>query len=158
MINQEPFKIMEAASTEILRHPNSMDCTVYRKVLLRTPTLDDLDILESEDELDFEYQSLGMGKVLVTSRFEGELLDDYGDVISSDKPMQEAQIVSIDVPGFTPQKQDLIGAMLGCGIVIGFEIMGVIDSDANSTLAAKFVIVSRDDLHDLSGENYQEGV
>lgn len=157
MINNVPIRIMEASRTVTLKHPNSMDCTVYRKVLLRAsdgtmggmPTLGGLGVLKNEDEDEFEYQPLGLGKILITSRFEGGDMFDRGDGIVADQPMQEALIVSVDVPGFELKKQDLIGVMPGGGVLIGFEIVGITGNVSIYPYTTKFIITPRDELHNL---------
>lgn len=158
-ITQVPIKIMQAARTVTLKHPNSLDCVVYRKELKRTaddsmggmPTLGGLGVLKNEDEPDFEYVLLGPGRMLITSRYDGGGdLTDRGDAIVPSEPMQEAQIVSVEVPGFEPAKGDLVGAMPGGGVLIGFEIMGKTGNVAIYPYTTKFVITPRDELHDLA--------
>lgn len=158
MINNVPIKIMEASRTVALRHPNSLDCTVYRKTPTKPPegelmgglgTLGGLGVLKSEDEPDFEYVALGAGKLLITSRFDGGDMFDRGDGIATDEPMQEAQIVAAEVPGFEPKKGDLVAAMPGGGVVIGFEIVGTTGNVSIYPYTTKFVIAPRDELHDL---------
>jgi hypothetical protein len=165
-ITQVPIRIMQAARTVTLKHPNSMDCVVYRKVLKRTadetmgglPTLGGLGVLKNEDEPEFEYTQLGMGRILITSRYDGGAdMTDRGDAIVPSEPMQEAQIVCLDVevdgvkqPGPDPQKGDLVGVMPGGGVLIGFEIVGVTGSVAIYPYTTKFVIAPRDELHDLA--------
>lgn len=161
MINEVPIKINEAARAVTLKHPNSMDCVIYRKVNKRTnangeqmggmPTLGGLGVLSSEDEPDFEYQELGAAKILITTRYEGMLdLNDSGDALAPDVVTQEAQIEAIGpVPAFTPKKNDLVAAMPGGGVVIGFEIVGTTGNVAIYPYTTKFIIAPRDELHDL---------
>lgn len=165
-ITQVPIKIMQAARTVAMKHPNSMDCVVYRKVVKRAaddelgglPTLGGLGVLKSEDEPDFEYELLGPGRILITSRYDGASdMTDRGDAIVPSEPQQEAQIVCLDVvvdgmkqPGPEPQKGDLVGAMPGGGVLIGFEIVGLIGSVAIYPYTTKFVIAPRDELHDFA--------
>lgn len=164
-ITQVPIKIMQAARTVTLKHPNSVECVVYRKVLKRTaddsmgglPTLGGLGVLKSEDEPDFEYTLLAPGKILILNRYEGGSdMTDRVDAITPSEPMQEAQIVCLDVevdgikqPGPEPQKGDLVGMMPGGGVLVGFEIVGLTGSVAIYPYATKFVIAPRDELHDL---------
>jgi hypothetical protein len=159
VINNVPIKIMEASRIVTLRHPNSLDCGVYRKTLLRPPegplmgglsTLGGLGVLKNEDDPDFEYVLLGPGKLHITSRFDGGEMFDRGDGIASDEPMQEANIVSVKVPGFEPKKGDLVAAMPGGGVVIGFEIIGTTGNVSIYPYTTKFVIAPRDELHDLA--------
>lgn len=142
MNNNAPSIVTVGQRVETLRHSDSIDCVVYRKVLLEE-TMSDLGALKCEDEPEFEYQRIGMGKILITNRFDGELLDDRGDVVISDSPMQEAHIEPLEVGAFAVKKQDLIGAMLGLGILIGFEIIGTFSN------APKWVIAPREEFHNL---------
>ncbi len=161
MITEVPIKITQATRAVTLKHPNSMDCVIYRKVNKRSnpdgeemggiPTLGGLGVLSSEDEPDFEYEELGAAKILVTSRYESNLdMADSGDSIAPDTMMQEAQIESVEpVPAFTPKKNDLIAVMPGGGVVIGFEIVGTTASVGIYPYTTKYVIAARDELHDL---------
>lgn len=165
MITNVPIKIMQAARTVTLRHPNSIPCVVLRKVLLKPaggeemgglPTLGGMGVLKSEDEPDYEYQRIGEGKIHITGQFSGGDMSDRGDSIVPDQPMQEANIVCFDVvvdgikqPGPEVQKGDLVGVMPGGGVLIGFEIVGQTGSVAIYPYATKWVVAPRDELHDL---------
>jgi hypothetical protein len=160
MINQVSVQINKASRMVTLRHPNAIDCVVYRKVLLRTatggevdmggmPTLGGLGVLKNEDEPDFEYQVLGAAKLLVTSRFEGGDMVDREDGVVPEGPMQEALIEPITEGSFEPKKNDLVGAMPGGGVLIGFEIIGRPVSVNIYPYTPKYVIAPRDELHDL---------
>lgn len=166
MINEVPAKIMEASRTVTLKHPNSMDCTLYRKILTRAapdgstmgglPTLGGLGVLSPEDEEQFEYQPLGAAKILITGRFDGELdLSDRHDSLPPDVAMQEALIEPL--PGednapatWSPHKYDLVGVEPGGGVLIGFEIVGMVSNVNIYPYTTKFVIAPRDELHDLT--------
>lgn len=161
MINSVPVAIQNAARTVTLKHPNSQDCLVYRKVLNRTapdgstegglPTLGGLGVLTPEDEESFEYQPLGEGKVLITSHFEGTLdMTDRGDGVVPDTQLLEALIESVDVPGFTVKKFDLVAVMPGGGIVIGYEVVGITGSVGIYPYAEKWILAPRDELSDLT--------
>ncbi|MDF0506841.1 hypothetical protein POK33_39500 [Burkholderia cenocepacia] len=151
---------MEASRTVTLKHPNSMDCTVFRRVLKRTapdggsvgglPTLGGLAVLSPEDEPEYDYEPLGEAKILITSRFDGDVdLSDRMDSLPPDVSLQEALIEAIEVPGFTPKKYDLVGVMPGGGVLIGFEVVGTTSSVGIYPYVTKYVIAPRDKLHDL---------
>jgi hypothetical protein len=159
MINNVPIKIMQASRIVALRHPNSLDCIVYRKMILADstgddmgglPTLGGLGVLKSEDEPDFEYVKLGEGKLHITSRFEGGSLFDRGDGIASDEPMQEAQIEPVVLGEFEVKSGDLVAATPGGGVLIGFEVIGKPSTVSIYPYASKWVIAPRDELHDLA--------
>lgn len=168
MITNVPIRIMEAARTVALKHPNSIDCVLFRKVLLTPPdaeqmgglpTLGGMGVLRGDDVPDFEYQQIGTGKILVTGTFSGGAMADDGESIApgADQNLQEAQIVCLDVvvggvkqPGAEPARGDLVGMMPGGGVLIGFEIIDQTGNVAIYPYATKWVIAPRDELHDLA--------
>ncbi|WP_186083656.1 hypothetical protein [Burkholderia gladioli] len=165
MINEIPLAVVKASRAVTLRHPNSMDCTVYRKVFKRKspdgsseggiPTLGGIAVLSPEDEEEFEYQALGPGKILVLARFEGPIdLSDRLDSLPPSLNMQEAKIEPLplddgSVPDWAPQKYDLVGAEPGGGVLVAFEILGAVSSVGIYPYTKKFIIGARDELHDL---------
>jgi len=158
MINNVPVRITQAAHAVTRRHPNSIDCVILRKVLTAPageqmgglPTLGGMGVLKSEDEPDFEYKRVGLGKILLTGQFSGGDMSDRGDNIVPDQPMQEAQIVYADeLHPFEVQKGDLVGMMPGGGVLVGFEIVGQTGNVAIYPYVTKWVIAPRDELHDL---------
>lgn len=75
MLNQVPQGLRIGARGMVLRHPNAMDCRVYRRRVVRTagaeagdmggaPTLGGLGVMDTEDEPQVDYDDLGAGKVL----------------------------------------------------------------------------------------------
>ena len=152
---------MEAATTVALKHPNSMEATVYRKVFKRTnatdetmgglQTLGGLGVLTPEDEDEYEYQEIGEAKMLVVSRFDGEIdTTDREDSTVPGTEMQEAIIASVAYPPFEVKKYDLVAAMPGGGVVIAFEILKLPTTIAIFPFTTKYVIAPRDDLHSLT--------
>jgi len=161
MINEIPRKVMEAANTVALKHPQSMDATIYRKVFKRTnttgemmggaPTLGGLGVLTPEDEDQYEYQEVGEVKLLIVSRFDGELdTTDREDSFVPGSDMQEALIASVASPPVEIKKYDLVAAMPGGGVVIAFEILKLPTTVSIFPYTTKYVIAPRDDLHSLS--------
>ncbi|WP_321946586.1 hypothetical protein [Paraburkholderia sp. J10-1] len=171
MINSIPEQIMAASRAVTLKHPNSMDCQVYRRVVKGRPgpahpasgmaTHGGLGMLTPEDDEAIEYRPLGAGKILITSRYEGTLsIVDRGDGVAPDTTLQEALIEPLGLagasgrpdasPGFTPERYDLVGVMPGGGVLIGFEIMDVTGSVAIYPYTRRYIIAPRDQLHDLT--------
>jgi hypothetical protein len=160
MINDVPRRVMEAANTVALKHPNSMDATIYRKVFKRTnaggetmgglPTLGGLGVLTPEDEDQFEYKEVGEAKLLVVSRFDGEVdTTDREDSVVPGTDMQEALIASVGT-AFEIKKYDLVAAMPGGGVVIAFEVLKLPSTVTIYPYTTKYVIAPRDDLHSLT--------
>lgn len=161
MINGVPTKIMQAARAVTLKHPNSMDATIYRKVFKRTnatgemmggaPTLGGLGVLTPEDEDSFEYEEIGDAKILMVSRFDGEI--DTSDRHDSSIPgveMQEALIESTAVPPVAIKKYDLVAAMPGGGVVLALEVLSLPTTTTIFPFTTKYIVAPRDDLHSLT--------
>ena len=157
MINAVPKDIIEEARMETLKHPDAMDCVIYRMVLLRTTGetligLSDLGVLndededEDEDEGEFEYQALGPAKILMKGKYQGCDMVDNGDALVPDS-LLEALIECVDAPGFEIKKDDMVMVMLGGGVVIGFEIVGVTDSADIYPYTKRWVVSPREELH-----------
>ena len=138
MLNNVPTQINRSSRLVTLRHPNSMDCTIYRTVVKRTdtgtmggmPTLGGLGVLDSEDEADYEYQEVGDAKIVFTGQFQTQgnnwsETDDY--LIGSEMPLEaliECVLEPSDPAFFIPANRDMVMVMPGAGIVIPYEIMG----------------------------------
>jgi len=160
MISNIPLKISAAAKAVTRRHPMSMDCVVYRKVFTRVApdgstlggaaTLGGLGVLTPEDEPEYTYQKVGTGRILITSKFEGNIestdrLDSYVPEVA----MQESQIEPDEDSNFHPKKYDLVGAMPGGGVLIGFEIVSVPTTVAIYPYTQKYIIAPRDELSNV---------
>lgn len=160
MINEIPSRIREAAKAVTRRHPNSIDCVVYRKVFTRKnesgdklggiPTHGGMGVLTPEDEDLFTYEKMGKGRILIVSRFDGNIdMSDRKDSWIPADEMQEALIEPNEGQKFTVHKYDLIGAMPGGGVLIGFEVMSIPTTVAIAPYTQKYIIAPRDELHDL---------
>ncbi len=157
MINSISSAIKTAARAVTLRHPNSMICSLWRKTILRTsstemgglPTLGGMGVLSNEDELEFEYQKIGEGKLLPLTRFEGAQGLDDGSGVVTDTPVMEAQIAMLDLL-LQVQKGDLIAAQLGAGVVVAFEVLGSTASISLPPAPLRYLLAPRDELHSLA--------
>lgn len=156
MISAITNTVERAARAVTLHHPNSMDCRLLRKTILRSsngdigglPTLGGMGVLNSEDEPAYEYQHIGEGKLLLISRFDGSQGLDDGSGLASNVRMAEVQIAMHDVL-LQVQKGDLVGALLGNGVVIGFEVMGSLGNMSLHPAPLRYVVAARDELHTL---------
>ncbi|MCA8037048.1 MULTISPECIES: hypothetical protein [Burkholderia cepacia complex] len=160
MINAAPKRINSASRTVTLKHPNSMDCEVWRKVVLRTapggeemggrPTLGGLGVLATDEEPEFEYRKLGEGRIHFTDRYDGMLSTaDRGDSLAPEVALSQALIEPLEAGAFTIKREDLVGVMPGGGVLIGYEI---VDIPANVNIypyTSKYVLAPRDVLTDL---------
>lgn len=163
MLNRVPKAVNFSIRQVVLRHPNAMDCTVYRKRALRTeieggeastfggsPTLGGMGVLDSADEAEFEYAELGEGRMLMVGPYEPAQVNDRGDAISQ-PPMSEAQIVSVAAEGkpghFVPDNHDMVVAYIGAGIALTYQVMQPIGNINIPPYSVRYVLTPRDDLH-----------
>ncbi len=138
MLNNVPTQINRSKRLVTLKHPNSMDCTVYRKEILRVadtpagdigglPTIGGIGTLDSEDEADYTYILLGNAKI----HFSGAGPTSAGRFNEADNQLIEAgaavaAIECIIAPGepgyFVPDKKDMVMVEPGPGIAYAYEI------------------------------------
>ena len=162
MLNNIPVQINKAARQVVLKHPNSMPCTVFRRVLLRAgtqphismggvPTMGGVGVMSSEDEEDFEYQVLGDAMWLYADPAQPSSVVDIGD--SQEATAQQRGLVeSLVAPGmagyFVPERRDLIYLEPGVpGVAIAVEVVDI-ESRVNIFPHTKvFVCNVRDDAH-----------
>lgn len=168
MLTSVAAAINQAARAVTLRHPNAMDCVVYRRRIKRVeidpatglpgesadgmPTLGGMTVIAADDEPDFDYDLLGPGKVIFTAHYAGGVMNERMDA-----PLQEgttdAQIEPIGDPGtpehFDVQKGDLVAVMPGLGVVLAYTC----EFTRSGTMIPGHVMTSvlqpRDDLHQL---------
>ena len=99
MLTLVPTAQRLAARQMVMRHGNSMDATVYRKVAQRTtgagagplgglPSLGGMAVLDNEDEPQVDFQPLGTGKLLFTGVYEKTQLNDARDA-ADQQPQSE---------------------------------------------------------------------
>jgi hypothetical protein len=166
MLNNVSIKIAQAARTVALKHPNSMDCAIYRKVLTRRnednetlgglQTLGGLGVLTPEDEAEYEYVEVGEARMYVTNPFQGPVdMTDRNDSMAPGTEMSEALIEPTQVPEFPIKKYDLCAAFPGGGVVVVWEIVSMPTMTGIYPYVTKYVIAPRDDLNGLAPWNEQ---
>lgn len=156
MLNLVPAGMRQAARQMVIRHGNSMDCTIYRKVVARTvgteagtmgnlPTMGGLGVTEAEDETEVDYQPLGEGKILFGGVYEKTNYNDAKD--SAEQQQQSEALFEPTVAGdFELRKSDLVMAMPGGGVVIPYEVAGVINNVNIPPYVPKYVLVPQGEL------------
>ena len=160
MLNRVPELVARNARKVTLRHPNAIDCVVWRKSVTRTdtatvgglPTLGGLTVLESEDESQYEYTELGEAKMLF-GQYEASLnntLDDSSTLNYAPMPITNVQIECVleasDPDYFTPERYDLVISMPSADIVIPFEIADVQGTIAIPPYTRRYTITARSDI------------
>lgn len=165
MLTNVPLGVAHNTRQVVLNHPNSMECDVYRKRVLRTepaaggganemggaPTLGGMGVLKNEDEAEFDYVLVGEGKVLFAGIQQPASINDRDN--APEAAAQEAQIASLGKPGtpefFEADNQDLIAVKVGLGVVLAFTVEDVMGSVHIPPYTRKYLLQPRDDLHAL---------
>lgn len=162
MITSIPRNVNFSTRQVVLRHANSVDAYVYRKTPLRqndpvdvlngNPTLGGLGVLDSEEEAEFEYRSLGEAKYLPTGVYEGSEIGSRDDNLTP-RQLVEAQIVCVvdpdDEAAFVPEKHDLVLLLPGAQIALFYEIVDISGGLNIPPFTRRYVLNPQDDLHQL---------
>lgn len=167
MLNSVTTAVSSATRQVVLRHPNSMPCTVWRRQVKRieadpetgdpsemggSPTLGGMGVLRSEDEADFDYVELGAGMCLFCGVFQPTDLNERDDA-PLQQPMQEAQVEPLAEPGlpghFVADTTDLVLIEPGLGVVLAYDVASLGSLANIPPYVRKLVLNPRDDLHAL---------
>lgn len=163
MLNLIPTQISKAARQVTLRHPNSFTCDLWRKRVVRTspdsmgglPTLGGLGVLDSVDEAEIDYDTLGEGKLLMLEPYQPSSLNDKETTLDMQYPQMLVSIEPIAAPEdsdyFMPDKQDIVFLRIGSNIAIGFEIVDIVSNVNIAPYTRKYVLNKRDDLMYIDG-------
>lgn len=158
MLNQVAVTMRRAHRAMVLRHPNALDCQVWRRAVTRTvgaeagtlgglPTLGGIAVMDSDDEVQAEYELLGTGKVLFTGMYAGSQLSDRRDAAMPDADASLALIEPDDcAAGWEPKDGDLVMGMPGAGVVITWEVTSVMNTVNIPPYVPKYELSPQGDL------------
>nr|WP_319566287.1 hypothetical protein [uncultured Rhodoferax sp.] len=168
MLNNVPIAIKNACRQVVLRHPNSMDCWVWRKQVTRvendpdtglpstmggSPTLGGMGVLRSEDEADYDYVMLGEGKCMALGPYQPNDEVERGNALLQ-ATQQEAQVVSLAGEGepghFIPDTGDMVMVTPGLAVVLVYDVATITGLANIPPYIQKLVLNPRDDLHSLT--------
>lgn len=160
MLNGVPTAIQRSGRLVTLRHPNAMNCTVWRKRLLRPdtegemggiPTIGGVGVLDGEDEADYEYDELGDAKIVFAGIYQGEGANwndaDTG-LIQPAMPVEaliECVLNPDDPDYFVTAKPDRISVEPGGGIVLVFEVLGENGTVNIPPYVRRYILAARSD-------------
>lgn len=167
MLSNVSLSISHSVRQVVLSHPNTMDCTVWRKRVARvendpgtglpsemggSPTLGGMGMLRSEDESDFTYEELGAAKCMFCGVFQqADQVERDNAVLQQN--MQEAQVESVIAPGavgyFQADTTDMVLITPGMGTVLAFEVASLLSPGMIPPYVRKLVLNPLDDLHSL---------
>lgn len=163
MLNNVPIQVNKAARAVVLRHPNSMDCVVYRKRLLRTadteegglPTIGGMALLDSEDESEVDWDELGAGKLLFVEKYQPSDINDRGDNVDLSYPemvvLIEPEVEPTDPSYFRVMRHDIVYLLFGDSVKIAYEVTNLEGDVLIPPHSVRFVLQKRDALTYING-------
>lgn len=160
MLTNVPTQMRRSGRLVTLKHPNAMDCTVWRKTVLRPadsgtmgglPNVGGMGLLDAEDEADYDYTEVGDAKIVFIGVWtgEGSNWNDADTGLIYPPPPQEALIECVLDPSdpnfFTTEKPDRISVEPGGGIVLVFEVAGESGNVMIPPYTRKYILTARSD-------------
>lgn len=160
MLNNVPIQMRRSSRIVTMNHPNSMDCTVWRKVILRPddsgdmgglPNVGGAGLLDAEDEADYDYEEVGDAKILFLTNFvgEGSNWNDADTGVNYAAPPVEAMIECVLAPDhedfFVVKKSDRISVEPGGGVVMPYECIGENSNVSIPPYTQKYILAARAD-------------
>lgn len=168
MLNQVPRAVSHASRQVVLRHPNSMPCTVWRREVRRveidpinglpsemggSPTLGGMGVMRAEDESEFDYVELGPGRMLFVGPFQPADAVERGNALVP-ASVTEALVECVAEPGaaehWVAGSGDLVFLDMGLGVLMPYEAVSVAGSINIPPYTRRLGLNPRDDLAFLS--------
>lgn len=139
----------------VLNGPNSMECVVYRKQVLRTatssigglPDMGGIGVLDSEDEPAYEFVELGEAKMRPVGDHHplpNNVVDSHDGVIYAEGPIV-MQIEPKTAGAFEIKKHDRIDCLPGLGFIIPYEVVGITAPGSIPPYLFQYVLEPRQD-------------
>lgn len=158
MLNRVPAAIARSGRIVTLRHPNAMDCSVWRKRLLRSnppggeelgvvPNIGGIGVLDGEDEADYEFDLVGDAKVVFAGIWSGDGANwnDADTGLNAPGVPLEALIEFVEETEDFVRKPDRISVEPGGGIVLIYEVLGETGSVNIPPYTRKYILAARSD-------------
>lgn len=148
----------------VMNHPNTFNCEIYRKHLLRSGDNEDeavgkstfggMGVLGSDDEENYEYEYMGNGFALPADQFSPAPMTDWHDAnIGAESEFRfliELEPQASDDSYFELKNHDIIYLLLGewpnCAR-LAYEIVGTETTSNIPPYTIRWVCNRRDDLH-----------
>jgi hypothetical protein len=153
MLNNIPIAINKMVRNVVINHPNTYNCVVVRKRVLRPdpivgglPTIGGAMVLSSEDEDDIEYELLGNGYALPAEMFDKSLMMDRQDANNGYQDEFRYLVEPEDENEFTIKKQDIFYLIID-SVRLAFEIVGIETTSNIPPFTQRYACNRRDDLH-----------
>lgn len=165
MLNNVPMGINALARNVVINHPNTYNCEVYRRKVLRgdpmsggAPTMGGMMVLSADDETEIEWELVGSGYALPAEQMIGGPMMDRRDAANGEgeefRFLVEPEEMIGNPGGFEVKKQDVIYLLLGIGESAPKLAYEIVDVEAAVNLppyVPRYVTNRRADLDLMSG-------
>lgn len=160
MLNNVPTGINAMARNVIINHPNTFNCEIYRRQVLRpdpqaggAPTLGGMMVLSTDDEQDIEWALAGLGYALPAEQFQAAQMMDRRDAHNGEgeefRFLIEPEEMVGNPGGFEIKNKDVLYLILGEGADaprLAYEIVAVEAVVNVPPYVPRYVTNRRDDL------------
>lgn len=160
MLNNVAIQINRANRQRTLREPNAVDCVLFTKQVERdgggtdydgSPLMGGAGVLMDEDEVNYSWVQACDAKIHMSQPYAAPLNnmadDDQG--LNYAEGLIEASIEPIPDPGtpgyVLPDKRMLVAVLVGDGIIVNFEIVGVTGNLNIPPFTRKYLLNPRPD-------------
>lgn len=164
MLNSVAIAVNRANRQRTLRDPNRLDCVLFNKVVGRTnatPDPDDLEdepgtlggagVMSDEDEVNYSWVVAGDAVLTFSQGYAaplGNTSDDSGFLDYADGVLEASIecVVEPGAPGYVqPDKRMLVAVLVGGGVIVNYEIVGVTGSINIPPYTRKYLLNPRPD-------------
>ncbi len=170
MLNSVPIQINKAKRQFVLRHPNTMDCSILRKVVLRQdsppdeegggPTIGGIAMLSSDEEDEIDWAEVGEARLLFGEPYQAVAMADRRDSLGEASPEVRAMIECVLDPAdpgfFAPKKQDLVVIVPGADIRLVYEVVDIEGGVNIPPFTQRYILNPRDELGYIPAIDDQE--
>lgn len=153
MLNRVPEAMNRMARNVVMRHPNTYNCNIFRKIIDRAeplsgglPTMGGMGVIASDDEENYHYEFIGNGYVMQATPFEPSSMMDRQDANNGSGGEIEF-LIEPELDTVVLQKTDVIYRLHGNFIKMAFEIVDVQARVNIPPFCRIYVCNCRDDLH-----------
>lgn len=164
MLNRVAITVNRANRQRTLREPNRLDCVLFTKQVERTNatpdpyddedepgTLGGAKVLSDEDEVNYTWVEACEAVIHFSPGFAAPLgnTSDDGAYLDYSEGVLEASIEPVADPGtdkyVLPDKRMLVAVLVGGGVIVNFEIVGVTGHLNISPYTRKYLLNPRPD-------------
>ena len=153
MLNNVPTAINALTRNVVINHPNTFNCIVIRKKMLRPdplvsglPTMGGLGVIGSDDEEQVDYEFIGNGYAMPAEQFSESQMMERRDANNGFANEFKFLIEPEAVGEFELKSRDIFYQIIG-DIRLAFEIVGIETTSNIPPYTQRYICNRRDDLH-----------